>query len=52
MNPPSANATVLLIGASRGLGHAMAAEYLDRGARVVATVRGSGHGPDLVSQIG
>jgi NAD(P)-dependent dehydrogenase (short-subunit alcohol dehydrogenase family) len=33
---------VLLIGASRGLGAAIAAEYLDRGAHVVATVRGSG----------
>jgi NAD(P)-dependent dehydrogenase (short-subunit alcohol dehydrogenase family) len=30
---------VLLIGASRGLGYAIAAEYIDRGARVVATVR-------------
>ena len=37
--------TVLLIGASRGLGHAIAAEYLDRGAQVVATVRGNGHTP-------
>jgi NAD(P)-dependent dehydrogenase (short-subunit alcohol dehydrogenase family) len=32
--------TVLLIGASRGLGYAIAAEYIDRGSRVVATVRG------------
>lgn len=31
---------VLLIGASRGLGYAIAKEYLDRDARVVATVRG------------
>jgi NAD(P)-dependent dehydrogenase (short-subunit alcohol dehydrogenase family) len=31
---------VLLIGASRGLGHAIAAEYLRRGSEVVATVRG------------
>ena len=37
--------TVLLIGASRGLGHAIAAEYLDRGAQVVATVRGNGRTP-------
>jgi NAD(P)-dependent dehydrogenase (short-subunit alcohol dehydrogenase family) len=36
---------VLLIGASRGLGHAIAAEYLDRGAHVVATVRGSARTP-------
>lgn len=36
------HATVLLIGASRGLGLAVAAEYLARGARVTATVRGTG----------
>jgi NAD(P)-dependent dehydrogenase (short-subunit alcohol dehydrogenase family) len=42
MSSTSLNTTVLLIGASRGLGHAIAAEYLDRGSRVVATVRGSG----------
>ena len=35
---PSTNA-LLLIGASRGLGYAMAEEYLRRGWRVVATVR-------------
>jgi NAD(P)-dependent dehydrogenase (short-subunit alcohol dehydrogenase family) len=34
------NESVLLIGASRGLGLAMAAEYVDRGTQVVATVRG------------
>lgn len=34
--------SVLLIGASRGLGLAIAAEYVARGARVLATVRGSG----------
>ncbi len=32
--------TILLVGASRGLGLAMAAELLDRGWQVVATVRG------------
>ncbi len=32
--------TVLIVGASRGLGHAMAAEFLKRGWRVVGTVRG------------
>ena len=32
--------TVLLIGGSRGLGYAIAAEYIDRGSEVVATVRG------------
>ncbi|MFB7629368.1 SDR family NAD(P)-dependent oxidoreductase [Streptomyces sp. NPDC056149] len=42
MNTASPNTTVLLIGASRGLGYAIAAEYLDRGSRVVATVRGPG----------
>jgi NAD(P)-dependent dehydrogenase (short-subunit alcohol dehydrogenase family) len=31
---------ILLIGASRGLGYALAEEYLGRGAHVVATVRG------------
>jgi NAD(P)-dependent dehydrogenase (short-subunit alcohol dehydrogenase family) len=34
------NENVLLIGASRGLGLAIAQEYLERGSRVVATVRG------------
>ena len=34
--------TLLIIGASRGLGHAMAAEYLKRGWDVVGTVRGGG----------
>ncbi|MEU6554387.1 SDR family NAD(P)-dependent oxidoreductase [Streptomyces sp. NPDC046915] len=33
--------TALIIGASRGLGHAMAAEFLDRGWNVVGTVRGT-----------
>ncbi|MDF3290320.1 SDR family NAD(P)-dependent oxidoreductase [Streptomyces silvisoli] len=40
MSVVSQNTTVLLIGASRGLGYAIAAEYIDRGSRVVATVRG------------
>ena len=34
--------TALIIGASRGLGYALAAEYLARGWQVTATVRGSG----------
>jgi NAD(P)-dependent dehydrogenase (short-subunit alcohol dehydrogenase family) len=34
--------TILLIGASRGLGHAMAAEFLKRGWTVVGTIRGGG----------
>jgi NAD(P)-dependent dehydrogenase (short-subunit alcohol dehydrogenase family) len=42
VSPVSKNATVLLIGASRGLGYAIAAEYLQRGSHVVATVRGPG----------
>jgi len=42
MSAVSPNATVLLIGASRGLGYAIAAEYVDRGSGVVATVRGPG----------
>ncbi len=39
--PPPAG-TLLLIGASRGLGHAMAAEFLKKGWHVVGTVRDSG----------
>ncbi|MGK9232752.1 SDR family NAD(P)-dependent oxidoreductase [Inquilinus limosus] len=34
--------SILLIGASRGLGHAMAAEFLKKGWNVVGTVRGGG----------
>jgi NAD(P)-dependent dehydrogenase (short-subunit alcohol dehydrogenase family) len=43
--------TALIIGASRGLGHALAAEYLTRGWQVTATVRGARHTDlhDLVS---
>ncbi len=40
MSRVSENEVVLLIGASRGLGHAIAAEYINRGSEVVATVRG------------
>jgi NAD(P)-dependent dehydrogenase (short-subunit alcohol dehydrogenase family) len=39
MPAPSSDKTLLLIGASRGLGFALAAEYLRRGWRVVATER-------------
>ena len=39
MQKVSPQKTVLLIGASRGLGLAMAAEYLRRGWRVIATAR-------------
>jgi len=38
-NTPNHIPTVLLIGASRGLGHAMAAEFLKKGWNVVGTVR-------------
>jgi len=33
--------TVLLVGTSRGIGHAMAAEFLNRGWNVIGTVRGT-----------
>lgn len=39
MSPPSSNKQLLLIGASRGLGFALAKEYLRRGWHVVATER-------------
>ena len=42
MAAESTGGTVLIIGASRGLGHAMATEFLDRGWQVVGTVRGTG----------
>ncbi|MGD0764412.1 MAG: SDR family NAD(P)-dependent oxidoreductase [Roseiarcus sp.] len=38
---PNLNKSLLLIGASRGLGLALAKEYLERGWRVVATARGA-----------
>ena len=38
--PSNAALTALIIGASRGLGLALAEEYLKRGWRVIATVRG------------
>lgn len=41
--PDSNRKSLLLIGASRGLGYALAEEYLKQGWRVVATVRGHGH---------
>ncbi|KTS14017.1 SDR family NAD(P)-dependent oxidoreductase [Microbacterium testaceum] len=37
---PSRHSSVLIIGASRGLGLAIAREYAARGARVIATARG------------
>lgn len=46
MNDPTQPcASMLLIGASRGIGHAMAAEFLRRGWEVVGTVRGQGRTP-------
>jgi NAD(P)-dependent dehydrogenase (short-subunit alcohol dehydrogenase family) len=39
LRPPSSNKELLLIGASRGLGFALAEEYLKRGWHVVATER-------------
>ena len=42
MRPPGDSVpTILLVGASRGLGFAMAAEFLAKGWNVVGTVRGS-----------
>ncbi|OWJ65413.1 SDR family NAD(P)-dependent oxidoreductase [Inquilinus limosus] len=38
-HPHPSRRTILLIGASRGLGHAMAAEFLKQGWNVVGTVR-------------
>ena len=54
MTADSENATILLIGASRGLGRAIAAEYVERGSHVVATVRGPGRTPlhDLQDRVG
>jgi NAD(P)-dependent dehydrogenase (short-subunit alcohol dehydrogenase family) len=48
------HARVLLIGASRGLGFAIAEEYVDGGAHVVATVRGDARTPlhDLAGTAG
>src|SRR5215469_7717054 len=40
MSIPESRKRLLLIGASRGLGYAMAEEFLKRGWDVVATVRG------------
>jgi NAD(P)-dependent dehydrogenase (short-subunit alcohol dehydrogenase family) len=52
MNHPRSDQTALIVGASRGLGLGLAKEYLDRGWRVVATVRGSERTPlhDIMAQ--
>ena len=42
MAPAAPPGSLLLIGASRGLGHAMAAEFLNKEWHVVGTVRGGG----------
>jgi NAD(P)-dependent dehydrogenase (short-subunit alcohol dehydrogenase family) len=49
---PSGNAapTILIIGASRGLGHAMAAEFLKKGWNVAGTVR-AGAGRSLLHDL-
>ncbi len=44
MPTPSSEKTILLIGASRGLGLALAREHLDRGWRVLATERSTSRG--------
>ncbi|MGA0603539.1 SDR family NAD(P)-dependent oxidoreductase [Caulobacter sp. KR2-114] len=45
-DPTSADApSILIVGASRGLGAAMAAEFAGRGWRVTGTVRGDGAAP-------
>jgi NAD(P)-dependent dehydrogenase (short-subunit alcohol dehydrogenase family) len=51
---PSANKSILIVGASRGLGCAMAAEYLKQGWNVVGTVRGATKTPlhDLLETSG
>ena len=50
----SKTGSVLLIGASRGLGHAMAVEFLRRGWHVTGTVRGPDRTPlhDVVEEYG
>lgn len=54
MPNPSSTKTVLIIGASRGLGYAMAEEYQTRGWNVVGTVRGDSRTPlhDLAARAG
>lgn len=39
---PLSKNTILIVGASRGLGHALASEFLTRGWSVIGTVRGDG----------
>jgi NAD(P)-dependent dehydrogenase (short-subunit alcohol dehydrogenase family) len=44
---PASTPTILIVGASRGLGYALAAEFVARGWRVTGTVR-AGRGPTLL----
>jgi NAD(P)-dependent dehydrogenase (short-subunit alcohol dehydrogenase family) len=44
-SPPNIVGTVLIVGASRGIGHAIAAEFLTRNWRVIGTTRGSTRTP-------
>jgi NAD(P)-dependent dehydrogenase (short-subunit alcohol dehydrogenase family) len=39
MSSPAANRTILIIAAGRGLGHAIAQQFLDKGWNVIGTVR-------------
>lgn len=52
LTPHETSPSVLLLGASRGLGAAMAGELAKRGWQVVGTVRGDAHAPlhDLADQ--
>jgi NAD(P)-dependent dehydrogenase (short-subunit alcohol dehydrogenase family) len=43
MSTASSQRSILIVGASRGLGHAMAAEFLKKGWHVVGTIRGTAH---------
>ncbi|NII53998.1 SDR family NAD(P)-dependent oxidoreductase [Luteibacter sp. SG786] len=45
MSAKNESPSILIIGASRGLGHAMAGGFLAQGWRVTGTVRGDGHTP-------
>lgn len=45
MQSQNESPSILIIGASRGLGHAMAEGFLAQGWRVTGTVRGEGHTP-------
>src|SRR6476646_6666332 len=44
--------TAIVTGASRGIGHAVAAEYVQRGARCIMTARGEDALRDAAAQLG